>query len=65
MRRGWRDEPPMGGHRGYSPPRRRYTTPPPEYCIRMRGLPYRATERDIIDVSYNSKIVDRLKNRLE
>uniref|UniRef100_A0A915PFH7 RRM domain-containing protein n=1 Tax=Setaria digitata TaxID=48799 RepID=A0A915PFH7_9BILA len=49
MRRGWRDEPPMGGHRGYSPPRRRYTTPPPEYCIRMRGLPYRATERDIID----------------
>ncbi|CAG9534896.1 unnamed protein product [Cercopithifilaria johnstoni] len=49
MRRGWRDEPPMGGHRGYSPPRRRYMTPPPEYCIRMRGLPYRATERDIID----------------
>ncbi|VDM95769.1 unnamed protein product [Thelazia callipaeda] len=48
MRRGWRDEPPSGGHRGYSSPRRRYT-PPPEYCIRMRGLPFRATERDIID----------------
>ncbi|VDN17052.1 unnamed protein product [Gongylonema pulchrum] len=46
MRRGWRDEPP---HRGYSPPRRRYMTPPPDYSIRMRGLPYRATERDIVD----------------
>lgn len=51
MRRGWRDEPPAG-RRGFSP-RRRYSPPPApmEFCIRMRGLPYHASERDIIEVS--------------
>lgn len=45
MRRVWREE------RGAPPSRRRYTAPE-SFFVRMRGLPYRATERDILHFFY-------------
>lgn len=54
LRRGWRDEPPPMSRGGR--PGRHYGSPPKSYALRMRGLPYRATERDVADFFYPLRV---------